>query len=150
MEISHNPATAVIDVAIAALWRRHDGGVEVLITRRPHTAHLGGSWELPGGKVRPCEAPAEAAVREVAEETGIHIAPSRVLPLITVEHAYPDRRIRIAAFLSEIDEIARIRPFGVLDYRWVPVADLRTVAFPAANSRITEAIFSALSGASNG
>jgi len=144
MEISHKPPAAVIEVAIAALWRRRSGRVEVLITRRPDRVHLGGSWELPGGKIGSCEVPAQAARREVEEETGIQLDAHRLLPLITVEHAYPDRSVRIAAFLSEIDSDPGIRPSGILDYRWIPLADLPTVAFPDANARITGAIVTAL------
>lgn len=33
----------------------------------------GGRWSLPGGMIEPCESPSDAAVREVFEETGIHM-----------------------------------------------------------------------------
>ncbi len=38
-------------------------------------------WGLPGGKVDPGEDVIEAIVREVQEEIGIHIDPSRLVPL---------------------------------------------------------------------
>lgn len=38
------------------------------------TAHPGRGWEFPGGKVEPGEAPADAAVREVFEETGATVS----------------------------------------------------------------------------
>lgn len=43
----------------------------VLFIRRQPDAFLGGRWELPGGTVEPGEAHEAAAVREVAEETGL-------------------------------------------------------------------------------
>ncbi len=46
---------------------------EVLFVRRRAGDFLGGRWELPGGTVEPGEDPASAAVREVAEETGLDV-----------------------------------------------------------------------------
>jgi 8-oxo-dGTP pyrophosphatase MutT (NUDIX family) len=37
-----------------------------------------GKWNLPGGSIDPGEAPADAVVREVREETGLDVAPERV------------------------------------------------------------------------
>ena len=39
----------------------------------------GGVWSAPGGSVDPNETPADAVVREVWEETGLYIAPVRLL-----------------------------------------------------------------------
>jgi 8-oxo-dGTP diphosphatase len=48
-----------------------DGAV-LFIRRRPG-AFLGGRWELPGGTVEPGEPHEVAAVREMAEETGLAV-----------------------------------------------------------------------------
>lgn len=58
----------------------------VLVQRRTDD----GSWELPGGLLDPGEQPAEALVREVREETGLVVRPTRVLAVRTAEtHCYP-------------------------------------------------------------
>jgi 8-oxo-dGTP pyrophosphatase MutT (NUDIX family) len=45
-----------------------------------------GRWQLPKGHVEPGEAPAQAAVREVREETGVS---GRILaPLPTIDYSY--------------------------------------------------------------
>ena len=38
-----------------------------------------GVWSTPGGSIEPNETPANAVVREVWEETGLHIRPARIL-----------------------------------------------------------------------
>lgn len=54
----------------------------VLGTEFSHQTHVGGHWGLPGGGVEDGEQPAEAVVREIAEETG-----QRVIlgPLVDVQ-----------------------------------------------------------------
>ena len=39
-------------------------------------------WTLPGGIMEPDETPADAAVREVWEETGVHVALSRLVGVV--------------------------------------------------------------------
>lgn len=39
----------------------------------------GDHWSTPGGLIEPDERPADAAVRETWEETGLHVRPDRVL-----------------------------------------------------------------------
>jgi len=46
-------------------------GGKVLITQRPEGKPGAGSWEFPGGKIEPGEAPDEALRRELKEELGI-------------------------------------------------------------------------------
>jgi 8-oxo-dGTP diphosphatase len=64
---------AVVGAAIV-----RDG--RVLAARRTAPAEAAGRWEFPGGKVEPGERPAEALVREVAEELGCAIGVTGWLP----------------------------------------------------------------------
>ena len=57
-------------VAVALL-----AGGRVLMQQRPVGKQHGGLWEFPGGKVEKGEGPRAAAVRELAEELGVAIAP---------------------------------------------------------------------------
>jgi ADP-ribose pyrophosphatase YjhB (NUDIX family) len=55
-----------------------------------------GLWSVPGGTIDPGETPADAVVREVWEETGLHTAPVRILgvyggPTCLVTYANGDR-----------------------------------------------------------
>jgi 8-oxo-dGTP diphosphatase len=58
---------AVILAAGAVLWRRAGTGVEVALVHRPRYD----DWSFPKGKLDRGETMAHAAVREIAEETGI-------------------------------------------------------------------------------
>ncbi len=52
-----------------------DGAGRILLLR-----HIGsGKWSFPGGIIEPLETPANAIVREVWEETALHIRPQRIL-----------------------------------------------------------------------
>ncbi|URN02090.1 NUDIX domain-containing protein [Actinomadura madurae] len=59
------PADAPMPAALAAV--RH--GRHMLLVFNRHRAH----WELPGGLIDPGETPYEAAVRELHEESGLHL-----------------------------------------------------------------------------
>lgn len=60
------------------LWRPGKGGVEVCLVHRPRY----GDWSLPKGKLEPGEHPLRAALREVAEETGVRAVPQARLPSV--------------------------------------------------------------------
>ena len=84
-------STSPIVAASAAVFR----GGRVLIARRANPPQL---WSLPGGKVEPGESPAQAAVREVREETGVKI--EIVAPAGEREVVLPNARYRIHAFAA--------------------------------------------------
>lgn len=62
--------------AIAAAVIVHDGRL-LLVRRRVKEGSL--SWQFPAGGVEPGEDPADAAVRETREETGLVVKASKVL-----------------------------------------------------------------------
>lgn len=69
-------------VAAYALIRR-DG--EVLLTRMSSRTRIPGRWTLPGGGIDHGEDPKRALVREVFEETGLHVDPG---PLADVHSSH--------------------------------------------------------------
>jgi 8-oxo-dGTP pyrophosphatase MutT (NUDIX family) len=66
--------------AVAVCVTEAAGVPSLLITRR--TARLrahAGQWALPGGRREPGESAAQGALRELAEEVGLHLGPESVL-----------------------------------------------------------------------
>lgn len=77
----------IITVVAAALM---DTSHRVLLAQRPEGKHMAGTWEFPGGKVDPGETPEESLCRELREELGIILEPSRLKPLAFASHPYGD------------------------------------------------------------
>ncbi|HEV7649453.1 MAG TPA: NUDIX hydrolase [Actinophytocola sp.] len=119
---------AEIAAAGAVVWRLDEhGSVEIALVHRPRYD----DWSLPKGKLDPGENHRTAAVREVAEETGFHVALGRHLgrtgyhvtrprPAPKVVEYYAAKALR-GSFVpgDEVDEL-----------RWVsPAAALRVLSY---------------------
>jgi 8-oxo-dGTP pyrophosphatase MutT (NUDIX family) len=73
-----------------------DGGWRIGLIRHPRFDR----WMLPGGHVEPAENPAEAALREVREETGL--SASLVLPYAGIVPDYPATvRVPVPLWITE-------------------------------------------------
>jgi len=112
----------------------------VLIARRPAQGVLGGLWELPGGKVEPGEAPAQALAREFEEELGLAVAVGKALA--PIEHTYAHGRVRLLPFWCRLAEDKPQTPVArqVAEFRWVNPRSLADYPFPEANRGLLAAI----------
>ncbi len=123
-----------IDVAAAAIV---DGQQRVLLALRAAHRHQGNLWEFPGGKFEPGETAEHALVREIEEELGIR--PTQWRPLITVEHQYADKAVRLHVFrVSAWQGEPHGREGQPL--RWASNTELDGLQFPAANLPIVRAL----------
>ena len=60
-----------------------EGRASFVLTRRAAKLRShGGQWALPGGRLEPGESPEDAALRELAEEVGLALAPGAVIGLL--------------------------------------------------------------------
>jgi 8-oxo-dGTP diphosphatase len=95
-------AHAGIPVGVHVLLER---GGRVLMMRRAGTGFFDGLFSLPGGHVEADESLAQAAVRELAEELGVRVAPD-ALQMMGVVHRRSDTNridffMRAAAWAGE-------------------------------------------------
>ena len=146
-EVGFEPPFRPIKVALAALYRRCEGGtVEFLIARRHREAIQGGLWEFPGGKIEPGELPCEAALREVHEELGLagEAFAGTIEPLIVVTHSDPrlarERCVELHAFFAEVKPHAVPKALRASELRWIGVEEISQFEWPAANAPINNAI----------
>jgi len=109
----------------------------ILVARRADDQHLGGAWEFPGGKIEEGEEPADAALRELREETGL--ASASAMPLLVFVHDYPDRRLRFHAFVVT-DAAGEVKTDGGRAFAWVAPSSLDEVVMPEANRAILKAL----------
>ncbi|WP_166021779.1 NUDIX hydrolase [Streptomyces chilikensis] len=107
------------------LYRRTgSGGLEVCLIHRPKYD----DWSLPKGKLHPGETPEQAAVREVAEETGHHVRLGPRLP--TVRYTVGGRPKRVDYWAAETASPDAFTPTHEVDaLHWHPA--------PAARPRLT-------------
>ncbi len=110
---------------------------EILLARRPEQSHQGGLWEFPGGKCEAGESALQALTRELEEELGLVVQKAR--PLISVNHAYPDKKIRLDVWRIEQWQG---EPWGREDQtvQWFHPNHLKNNEFPAANLPVITAV----------
>jgi len=101
--------TICVSLVDAYLLRSVHGSLEALVLRRAAGGRCPGSWEAVHGHIEPGEAPAQAADREIAEETGLR--PDRLYNLSRVETFYQHRQDELAmvpVFVGFVDAAAEV------------------------------------------
>ena len=110
-----------------------DAQGRILVQRRTDD----GTWGLPSGAIDPGETPAQAVVREVYEETGLHVIPTRIRALVgggDFRFTYPNGDV--AEYVAIIFDCALLGgELAMLDgesmeLRWVTPADMPILRAP--------------------
>lgn len=95
----HRFMTMPLEQRFAGVLAHHNGNV--VLVREEHSRWGGEFWNLPSGMLEAHETPAEGAARELAEETGLRVAPSD-LRLRTTSSTVVDG-IAVQAWNFEVD-----------------------------------------------
>lgn len=117
------PFAVTVDLAVFTI--RSGVLTVLLVQRRDHPYR--GYWALPGGFVRARESAEEAAVRELAEETGVMAFTGHLEQLRTYSDPGRDPRMRVVsvAHVALAPGLPDPRPGGdAAAARWWPVEDL--------------------------
>lgn len=132
----------VVHVAVGVITRScKEEGTRYFLTKRLDTAHQGGKWEFPGGKVEKDETVAQALARELKEEVAIEVLSCQ--PLIKLEHTYlakngsegADKTVCLEVFVVD-NFIGEPSPQEGQGQGWFTLAELQLLEFPAANKAI--------------
>ena len=123
--------------------RGSGGSLECLTLRRGAGGRCPGSWETVHGHIEPGERPAEAAERELREETGL--APLRLYNLSRVELFYQHRQDEVAlvpVFVAFVEPEGPVTLSGEHDRaEWLPVSDAaRRFAWPRERRALEDAV----------
>ena len=115
-----NSPTWICVVALAA----RDGEGRLLLQKRPIGKHHGGLWEFPGGKVEPFEKPAEALVREIAEELQIIVEETGLIPAgFAQEAGRNDQRQIVLLLYTATTWAGEIRGLDGQEWGWFTLSD---------------------------
>lgn len=110
-----------IQAAGGVVWRRHGDTVLVAVVHRARYD----DWSLPKGKLDGAESALAAAVREVREETGAHVAVSRRIGTVRYATATGPKRVTYWAMRYQDGEFAATDEVDGLDWLDVPAARTR-------------------------
>jgi 8-oxo-dGTP pyrophosphatase MutT (NUDIX family) len=130
------------------LWLSTAAGVvldsdnNVLLGRRGDT----GGWALPGGIIDPAEEPADAAVREIFEETAVLAVPERLVavtvsPLMTYPNGDSVQYLELTFRCRSVGGQAQVNDTESLEVGWHPLG-----ALPALSQHTLDLLAHATSG----
>ena len=119
-----------------------DGAGRILLQNccDPSAADAGSWWNTLGGGIDPGETPEQAAARELAEETGLDVAPEQLGPVVhtrLTEFPFGGDRyrqsedyflLRTKAFDAAPTAHSDVELVAVLGMRWWTVGELRETA----------------------
>jgi ADP-ribose pyrophosphatase YjhB (NUDIX family) len=121
--------TTVLEVPTVAVVTL-DQDDRVLLVRHVE----GDNWTTPGGMIEPYELPANAAVREMWEETGLHVALTHIVgvfggPLCSSTYANGDQMSWVSTVFGGHPIRGTLRPDGeeTLEARYFSRAETRAI-----------------------
>lgn len=132
------PRVAVSTVVRRSVYKEGGppcGHEEILVLRRADN----GKWNFPGGKLEPPETLAEAAAREVLEETGLEVRPNRIATVFSNGtddgSTFVFVMFEAPIIIWRLDFVVRINSEHT-EYRWVTDQQLKDEIVPEALPRL--------------
>ena len=110
---------------------------KVFAAKRKDAGELALKWEFPGGKIEPGETGEAAIIREIMEELSATIVVDRYL--MTVEHQYHTFHLTVDAYQCTVTD-GTLEISEHVDSRWLPVEELHSLDWAAADIPIVDTI----------
>ncbi|MGH7714144.1 MAG: NUDIX domain-containing protein [Gemmatimonadaceae bacterium] len=127
---------ATVDVYLV---RQASSGLDVLVMRRARGVRCTGAWEVVHGRIESGERPEDTALREVSEETGLHV--DRLynvtcLPFYLHKQGIVNVAVVFAAFVTAAD--VRLGPEHDAS-EWLPASQAADrIAWPRARDMLRD------------
>jgi len=100
----------------------HDG--DLLLIRRGH-GPAAGRWSVPGGRVEPGELLAEAAIRELREETSLEGVCGELIGWVElIDEAGGPHFVILDFEVTVLDDATPVAGDDAAEARWVPLGDV--------------------------
>jgi A/G-specific adenine glycosylase len=116
------------DVVVGLIWKKG----RFLILKRDNRKHLGGLWELPGGKIDYRESPEKALIREIKEECNVDVILGKNTE--PIKHRYSHFAITVRAFHCQLHNGKKV--FSNQPNRWITPQQIIEFPFPKANHKL--------------
>lgn len=134
-------ATVRVETVDVVVLTRPSGRWRVLALQRAGDTRCPGSWEIVHGRIEQGEEPEDAAVRELAEETGLHaerLYSVRVQPIYLARQHVVQLGVGFAAVVSSEDGVRLGREHGT--WRWCDEREAEErLSWPADRTAVREA-----------
>ena len=122
-------------IVVAAALVDSEG--KVLLQRRSMGRAMAGLWEFPGGKVEVEELPEAALVRELAEELGIEVKRSDLVPICFGSAAVGDRHMILLLYICRA-WTGEPKPLDADALCWLRPAEMIAATMPPADAPLIE------------
>ncbi|MEP3226891.1 MAG: (deoxy)nucleoside triphosphate pyrophosphohydrolase [Parasphingorhabdus sp.] len=116
-------------VVAAALRNQSE---KILVQQRPSGKPMAGLWEFPGGKVEAGESPEEALVRELEEELGVKVEPSKLRPAAFASEPLGEKHLLLLLYTCR-DWTGEAQNLESADMKWLPLSALQHLEMPPAD-----------------
>nr|BCX01752.1 MAG: hypothetical protein KatS3mg041_1798 [Bacteroidota bacterium] len=126
-------AQVVLRVVDVYVYRMGRDGPEYLLLKRAPDRLYGGTWRMVGGKIQEGEPAWKAALRELAEETGLEPRRFWSVPSVNAFYEWVEDRLNvIPVFAAEVGYGAEVRLSAEhVDARWFFIDEaLRLLIWP--------------------
>lgn len=123
-------------------YKREGDGINLLLFKRAEDVKYAGQWRMVGGKVHDGEHAADAAMRELKEESGLDPRKTWVIPSVNQFYDPQVDAIRqIPAFAAEVEPDAAITlNHEHIDYTWISEDEIEEYIYWTEQKRLLKLV----------